>query len=179
MGGVLSQLIEGKWHPIAYRSQSLSPVERNYEIHDRELLAIMRALEDWRQYLLGATCPFEVWTDHQNLTYFKKAQKLNRRQARWHTELQEYDFQLIHKPGTQMKRADILSRLSEHVTGKEDNKDVILLDPKLFVGTIELDTLDVDLLRRIRALAGDIEDSVQKSLLARPREWERDGDLVM
>ena len=78
-----------------------------------------------------------------------------------------------------MKRADILSRLSEHATGKEDNKDVILLDPKLFVGTIELDTLDVDLLRCIRALAGDIEDSVQKSLLARPREWERDGDLVM
>ena len=103
MGGVLSQLIEGKWHPIAYRSQSLSPVERNYEIHDRELLAIMRALEDWHQSLLGATCPFEVWTDHRNLTYFKKAQKLNRRQARWHTELQEYDFQLIHKPGTQMK----------------------------------------------------------------------------
>ena len=109
MGGVLAQLIEGKLHPIAYRSQSLSPVERNYEIHDRELLAIMRALEDWHQYLLGATCPFEVWTDHQNLTYFKKAQKLNRRQARWHTELQEYDFQLVHKPGTQMKRAEILS----------------------------------------------------------------------
>ena len=87
MGGVLAQLIEGKLHLIAYRSQSLSPVERNYEIHDRELLAIMRALEDWRQYLLGATCPFEVWTDHQNLTYFNKAQKLNRRQARWHTKL--------------------------------------------------------------------------------------------
>ena len=48
-------------------------------------------------------CPFDVWTDHQNLTYFKKAQKLNRRQARWHTELQEYDFQLVHKLGTQMK----------------------------------------------------------------------------
>ena len=109
MGGMLSQLIKGKWHPIAYRSQSLSPVERNYEIHDRELLAIMRALEDWRQYLLGATCPFEVWIDHRNLTYFKKVQELNRRQARWHTELQEYDFQLVHKPGTQMKRADILS----------------------------------------------------------------------
>ena len=99
MGGVLSQLIDDKWHPVAYRSQSLSPVERNYEIHDRELLAIMRALEDWRPYLLGAMHPFEIWTDHQNLTYFKKAQKLNRRQACWHTELQEYDFTLIHKPG--------------------------------------------------------------------------------
>ena len=74
MGGVLLQLIEGKWHLIAYRSQSLSLVERNYKIHDRELLAIMRGLEDWRQHLLRATCPFEVWTDHQNLTCFKKAQ---------------------------------------------------------------------------------------------------------
>ena len=53
-GGVLSQLIEGKWRPIAYRSQSLTEAERNYEIHDREMLAIMEALEDWRQYLLGA-----------------------------------------------------------------------------------------------------------------------------
>ena len=104
MGGVLSQLVDDKWHPVAYRSQSLSPVERNYEIHDRELLAIMRALEDWRPYLLGAMHPFEIWTDHQNLTYFKKAQKLNRRQARWHTELQEYNFTLVHKPGAQMKR---------------------------------------------------------------------------
>ena len=77
MGGVLSQLVDGKWHPVAYRSQSLSPVKRNYEIQDWELLTIMRALEDWRLYLLGAMHPFEVWTDHQNLTYFKKAQKLN------------------------------------------------------------------------------------------------------
>ena len=84
-------------------------MERNYEIHDWELLAIMRALEDWRLYLLRVTHPFEIWTDHQNLTYFKKAQKLNHRQARWHTELQEYEFSLIHKPGAQMRRADILS----------------------------------------------------------------------
>ena len=60
MGGFLSQLIDDKWHPVAYRSQSLSPVERSYKIHDRELLAIMRALEDWRLYLLGAMHPFEI-----------------------------------------------------------------------------------------------------------------------
>ena len=96
--------------------------------------------------MLGAVHPFEIWTNHQNLTYFKKAQKLNRQQAHWHTELQEYDFTLIHKPGAQMKRADILSHLSEHVDGKEDNKDIVLLDTKLFISTVELVTLDEDLL---------------------------------
>ena len=78
MGGVLSQLIDGKWHPIAYRSEALSPAERNYEIHDREFLAVMNALADWRQYLMGAQHPFEIWTDHRNLTYFRQPQKLNR-----------------------------------------------------------------------------------------------------
>ena len=51
--------------------------ERNYEIHDREMLAIVEALEDWRQYLLGAKHRVEVWTDHLNLTYFRQANKLN------------------------------------------------------------------------------------------------------
>ena len=72
MGGVLSQLIDGKWHPITYRSEALSPAERNYEIHDQEFLAVMNALADWRQYLMGAQHPFEIWTDHRNLTYFRQ-----------------------------------------------------------------------------------------------------------
>ena len=78
MGGVLSQYIDGKWHPIAYWSEALTAAERNYEIHDREMLAIMKALEDWRQYLLGAKHRVEVWTDHLNLTFFRSPQKLNR-----------------------------------------------------------------------------------------------------
>ena len=77
MGGVLSQYIDGKWHPVAYRSQVLTATERNYEIHDREMLAIMEALKDWHQYLLGAKHSVEVWIDHLNLTYFRQAQKLN------------------------------------------------------------------------------------------------------
>ena len=87
-GAILSQHIDEKWHPVAYRSRTLSETERNYEIHDKELMAVMDSLSDWRQYLLGAKCTFEIWTDHQNLQYFRKPQKLNRRQARWQTELQ-------------------------------------------------------------------------------------------
>jgi len=83
-GAVLSQqsTTDGKWHPTAFYSKSLSSVEQNYEIHDKEMLAIIHALEEWRHFLKGATHPVEIWTDHKNLEYFMTAKKLNRRQAR-------------------------------------------------------------------------------------------------
>ncbi len=109
IGAVLSQEQEGKWRPVLFLSKSLSVTERNYEIYDKELLAIMLALEEWRHYLMGAYQDFEIWTDHQNLQYFQKPQKVNRRQAQWITELTEYHFTLHHKAGTANKKADLLS----------------------------------------------------------------------
>jgi len=83
-GGVLSiEGEDGKWRPVAFLSKSLNETERNYEIHDKEMLAIIRGLEAWRHLLEGAQFKFEIWTDHKNLEYFMKVQKLNRRQARW------------------------------------------------------------------------------------------------
>jgi len=81
---VLSQQLprKEKWHPVAFYSKSLSPVEQNYEIHDKEMLAIIRALEEWKHFLEGARHPVEIWTDHKNLEYFMMAKKLNRCQAR-------------------------------------------------------------------------------------------------
>ena len=70
IGGVLSQEQEGKQKPIAFLSRTMQPAERNYEIYDKELLAIVEALTKWRQYLLDTMEPFEVWTDHENLKYF-------------------------------------------------------------------------------------------------------------
>jgi hypothetical protein len=78
VGATLSQRQDGIWRPIAFMSKALSPTQHNYEIYDRELLAIMIALEDFCRYLINMTSPFEVWTDHVNLQYFKKPQKLNR-----------------------------------------------------------------------------------------------------
>jgi len=83
MGGVLlMECKDGLWRPVAFLSKSLNKTERNYEIHDKEMLAIVRGLEAWRHLLEGAQYKFEIWTDHKNLEYFMKAQKLNRRQAR-------------------------------------------------------------------------------------------------
>jgi hypothetical protein len=71
LGGVLSQHHpDGKWHPVAFISCVMSPAELNYNIYDKELLAIMYALDKWRPYLLHASEPFEIWTDHKNLAYF-------------------------------------------------------------------------------------------------------------
>ena len=67
-------------------------VERNYEIYNKELLLIVKALTKWQQYLLDAIEPYEIWTDHENLKYFREPHKLNRQQARWYLKLQDYDF---------------------------------------------------------------------------------------
>ncbi len=94
VGAVLSQQQNRVWRPVVFMSKSLSTTERNYEIYDKELLAIMLALSEWRHYLMGAVKDVEIWTDHQNLQYFRLPQKLNQRQACWVTELAEYHFVL-------------------------------------------------------------------------------------
>ena len=69
------------WRPVVFLSKSLNETERNYEIHNKEMLAIIRGLENQRHLLEDTYFKFEIWTDHKNLEYFIKAQKLNRRQA--------------------------------------------------------------------------------------------------
>ncbi len=132
IGAVLSQEQDGKWRPVSFLSKLLSVTERNYEIYDKELLAIMLALKEWRHYLMGAYQDFEIWMDHQNLQYFRKSQKVNRRQARWITELAEYHFTLHHKAGTTNKKVDLLSRRADHDQGQDDNDQVIVLTPEHF-----------------------------------------------
>jgi len=81
-GGVLSmECDDGLWRPVVFLSKSLNETERNYEIYDKKMLAIIRGLENWRHLLERAYFKFEVWTNHKNLEYFIKAQKLNQRQA--------------------------------------------------------------------------------------------------
>jgi len=63
--GVLSQEQERKWKLIVFLYRTMQPAERNYEIYDKELLAIVEALAKWKQYLLDVIEPFEIWTDHE------------------------------------------------------------------------------------------------------------------
>jgi reverse transcriptase-like protein len=100
MGAILSQLdSNGDRHPVSFISKTLSPAERNYEIYDRELLAIIRVLEEWRHYIQGSAHTTIVLSDHKNLTYYQevsKAKKLNRRQARWSLYLSEFDVKFTY-----------------------------------------------------------------------------------
>lgn len=145
VGGVLSQEQEGKWHPIAFLSHAMSPAEKNYEIYDKELLAIITALQDWRHYLLDAKERFEIWTDHENLKYFREPHKLNGRQARWYLKLQDYDFTLRHVPGKTNVKADILSRLLQLDGDEEKDKAVQVLKEEWFIRRIREEEVTGDI----------------------------------
>jgi len=74
------------------------------------MLAVIKELENWRHLLEGTKFKFKVWMDYKNLEYFMKAQKLNRRQARWALYLSRFDFTLKHVSGTKMEKTNRLSR---------------------------------------------------------------------
>jgi len=108
-------------------------VEWNYKIHDKEMLAIIRALEEWRHFLEGVTHPVEIWTDHKNLEYFMMAKKLNRHQARWSLHLARFNFLLHHHPGRTMGKPDVLSRRANYGNGALDNENIVLLQLEFLV----------------------------------------------
>jgi len=113
-------------------------VEQNYEIYDKEMLAIICVLEEWRYFLEGVTHLVEIWTNHKNLEYFMMAKKLNCCQAHWSLHLAKFDFLLHHCPGRTMGKPDTLSRRANHGNGAFDNENVVLLQPEfLVVHTLE------------------------------------------
>ena len=143
----------GDRHPVAFLSKTFSKTEQNYKIYDRELLAIIRALEEWQHYIQGSGHTTIVYSDHQNLTYFRSAQKLNRRQARWSLYLSEFDVKLVHQPGSKMIQSDALSRRPDLIPSKDpDNEVMTLLPDSLF-----LNLLDLTLQDRILGL-GQLDD---------------------
>lgn len=110
-GGVLLQPDDtGNWRPVAFFSRKMSPAEANYEIYDKELLAIVQAFEEWRPELEGSPDSIEVLTDHKALEYFMKSRLLSRRQARWSEFLSRFNFKICYRPGTHNVSADTLSR---------------------------------------------------------------------
>ncbi|KAG0158308.1 hypothetical protein PDIDSM_5821 [Penicillium digitatum] len=118
--GVLSQYDDaGILHPIAFFSKKHSAAECNYEIYDKELLAIIRCFEEWRPELEGTPSPVKVITDHRNLEYFTTTKLLNRRQARWSEFLSRFNFKITYRPGKQGAKPDALTR-SQTVLKKEN-----------------------------------------------------------
>uniref|UniRef100_A0A8C5PKT4 Gypsy retrotransposon integrase-like protein 1 n=1 Tax=Leptobrachium leishanense TaxID=445787 RepID=A0A8C5PKT4_9ANUR len=113
VGAVLSQRLvkTGRVHPVCFFSKGLSPAERNYDVGERELLAIKMALEEWRHLLEGTRHPVTVFTDHRNLEYLQRARRLKPRQARWALFFSRFDLYITFRPGRKNGKADALSRI--------------------------------------------------------------------
>ena len=109
---------DGVLHPVAFWSRKCLPAECNYDIHDREMLAIIESMKHWRHYLEGAKYPIQVFSDHKNLETFMTTKTLNRRQARWAELLTNYDFILVHIQGTK-NPADGPSRRPDYTENVE------------------------------------------------------------
>jgi hypothetical protein len=134
LGAVLLQRKEDrKKHPIAYYSSTLNKAERNYDIWDLELLAIIKPLRQWRLLLGGSPHKIKVYLDHMNLQYWKQPHKTSQQVAREVLELTEYDLEIHHIKGTASRRADALSQRPDYDQGDHDNKNVIVLPDKVFI----------------------------------------------
>jgi hypothetical protein len=111
--GVLSQYDnDNVLHPMAYFSKKHSPAEYNYEIYDKELMAIIRAFEEWHPKLQCVINPIHVLSDHKNLEYFMMTKLLNRYQARWFQFLSQFNFKIIYRPSATGGKPDALTRRS-------------------------------------------------------------------
>jgi hypothetical protein len=178
-------------HPVAFYSKSLQPAERNYEIHDKELLAIIHALRHFCHYLQGNEHTTRVFSDHANLQYFTMKQILTQQQARWSLFLTTFDYIIIPKPG-KYNKADGLSRRPDYKEGiASKNAERVLLIPEKFLlkpkqfeiwalhNTVIPTGMDIDLKEAI-------EEGIKEILLSGPRhitkglqEWNYENGLML
>lgn len=120
IGACLSQPDEkGKLRPVAYLSRKMAPAEINYEIHDKELLAIVEAFRQWRIYLEGHPEEITVISDHKNLTKFTTTKVLTPRQIRWYQDLATFKMRIHYRKGSENARADAMSRRQDYVKGNK------------------------------------------------------------
>ena len=110
IGIVLMQLTEPRWYrPVYYANWKLSKTEQNYSIMEREALGMIYSVTKYRHYLLGRKFSFHV--DHSALLYLVSKASLTRKLAWWTLLLQEFEFEIYHRPGVQHAVANYLSRL--------------------------------------------------------------------
>jgi hypothetical protein len=179
LAGVLSQQDDkGDWHPVSFFSKTMAPAELNYEIHDKEMLAIVRSLSHWRAELQGSPRRLQILTDHKALEYFMTTKQLTSRQARWSELLSQFFFHITYRLGKANELADVLSR-REQDTGPQDKvKEQLRSKPLLAANQIdpqirtELDIFAVDSLTLIDTI---LRQNREHSSLETLREDARKG----
>uniref|UniRef100_A0ABD2XP31 Reverse transcriptase domain-containing protein n=1 Tax=Trichogramma kaykai TaxID=54128 RepID=A0ABD2XP31_9HYME len=151
IGGVLTQVHEDGEHPIVYVSRVLTPAERNYNTSEKECLALLWAIKKLRPYLEGYR--FVAITDHSALQYLRNLKEPTGRLARWALEMQQWDFEVVHRKGKYNELPDALSRVCEI----ESNDDVV---ESANVGTMNVCDIDDE------AYSARIEE-----VLTSPERW--------
>jgi len=170
LDAVLSQKFEdGKIHRCDFLSRKLSSEEFNYDVFDKEMLAIVFVLQRWRHFLQGSEFKTMIFSNHQNLSYFTENITLNRRQARWAEILQEYSFTIVYRKGSQILKADILSRCPAYTSGVGGTTAIVekpMLGPDqwLEIRAMEIDDDEYDVIE-IGAMAIAKMDPAQKELM--------------
>uniref|UniRef100_A0A803JPC4 ribonuclease H n=1 Tax=Xenopus tropicalis TaxID=8364 RepID=A0A803JPC4_XENTR len=153
VGAILSQrvgLIE-ELHPVAFFSRKLNKSEQNYDVADRELLAIKLALEEWRYLLEGARFPILILTDHRNLEYLRSAKRLRPRQARWALFFMRFNFHITYRPGAKNVKPDALSRMFSADADSTQRSEPIL-SPKHFL------IIQSSLMNQLKEVSSTISD---------------------
>ena len=131
----------GELHPIAFWSRKFNSAELNYEIYDKEMLAIVETMGHYRHYFEGLGQQTIIFSDHKNLLWFTETKVYNRRQARWAEKLSRFDFKIVFRPGKQGGKPDALSRRPDYTLGKDASErtmtflkpeqvDISLLNPE-------------------------------------------------
>jgi len=154
------------------------------------MLAIIRGLESWRHLLEGTKFKFEIWTDHKNLEYFMKAQKLNWEQARWALYLSRFNFTLRHVLGTKMGKTDGLSRRPDWKVGVDRNNEnqVVIKDNWIrSLQEVVIEGPEVEMLEKIKKVRSkdkDVIRVVEEMKRTRVKElwgnkWQLEGELVL
>ncbi|SPC63756.1 related to Gag-pol polyprotein [Ustilago sp. UG-2017b] len=180
IAGVLKQEHEGRWHPVAFYSRKMSSAERNYEIHDKELLAVVACLTQWRHMLAGLPSQLVILTDHEALKYFKSQRRITGRQARWAVLLADFDFILQYRPGDKAgeeQEHNVRQLLPPRVFKETD--DSTLVAPMLLMESIASKGLK-DLVKIFQPLDQELQEiHMKKPFEVKDDLWYSGGRLVI
>ena len=189
-GTLLQEGKDGELQPVAYFSGKHSAQECNYDIYDKELLAVIKALEEWRPEREGSSQWFDIITNPKNLQTFATTKQLSPRHIWWSEFLSRFNFRIVYRPGSANARADALSRKPEHMPqGIEDdrlrNRKRPLIQPGRFdpetFSLSQLHLFQLDVSRHIDDLLTEMSENSailqgMMTALAEPgaRAWPRE-----
>ena len=178
-GAVLSQKQEdGRYHPIGFMLKSMNPAERNYGIPDKEALAMVKGLQNWRHYLERTLLLVQILTDHKNLEYFSKPRILNRRQMRWLELLTHYFYEIFYRPGSKNCAADALSQRAElrPPDGEDDQPQCLIPEAKFMeLAALETEMTDsdwIELTDVILAALAFSDEAILSEVQAISQDWQ-------